>query len=172
MEIPKHIEKSIRIAGRHAAIATKHSEEVRRWIESNYDGDASDYEDMLIDCIIYGNDRSEDLIEFLMELDDGGKGRKIRAKEQERFTHCYQLIYDHDSVGGLLHVLLDDYNVSDGTVNYCREIVESCDDDQYLPMIDTYKEALDLLDGLSQTDRFEMIVAAEVTFKSRRGRDK
>lgn len=66
-------------------------------------------------------------------------------------------LYEHNGVGGNLHIITDDYNVDSGNVAFCREWLAShgCDEDREQNAIE--EKLLDLLEPMSEDERMSAV---------------
>ena len=61
-------------------------------------------------------------------------------------------IYDSNGVGANLHIVLDDWNLEDGHVQFCKEAIFG-DKPYHAPVMDAEKELVILLEAMTENER-------------------
>lgn len=74
--------------------------------------------------------------------------------KKKRFNELYDIIYKHHSAGGLLHIILDDYNVENHWLSSTYESVSESTDEEMKPI---YFEMLLLLYQFTFNQRLKLL---------------
>lgn len=78
----------------------------------------------------------------------------------KEFYDLFDKIYNHHGAGGLLHIVLDDQNVEDSHLKFCRNCVKENNEIRYVGMEGVYYKCLDILYSLSEDERYNLIISA------------
>jgi hypothetical protein len=81
-----------------------------------------------------------------------GKPQSNNPKVIEAVS-AIELIYEYHLAGGGLHIILDDWNLDDGSLRFCRKYIEDTNYDVDPEQLQAELTCLELFEKLSENDR-------------------
>lgn len=74
--------------------------------------------------------------------------------EIKRAVEAIKRVFDFSVVGGRLHIVIDDLNTGDRSLEFCRKLIEAAPHD---PEVGAERECYEALVALSEDDRDEAL---------------